>query len=570
MSRVQAQPEYRGRRYLLLVVMGCGFLALAWRAVDLQVLDRDFLQHQGDARHLRVVTMPAHRGMLLDRRGDPLAISTPVQSVWANPQELITAREALPRLAKLLDLEVDAIQRSLARKAQHEFVYLKRHVSPTVAAQVAAMDIPGVALQQEYRRYYPAGEVAAHVVGFTNIDDEGQEGLELAYSDWLRGEPGAKRVIKDGQRHIVEPVESIRAPRPGQELMLSIDRRIQYLAYRELKAAVQQHGVRSASLVILDVQRGEVLAMVNQPSYNPNNRNQRRSDRFRNRAVTDVFEPGSTLKPFTVAAALKSGRYQPHTVINTAPGFFQVGVNTIKDVRNFGQLDVSGVIRKSSNVGVTKIALSLPPKTLWSVLSEVGFGASTGSGFPGEVAGLLAHHHRWRDIEVATLAFGYGLSVTPLQLAQAYSVIAADGVSRPLSFVSQDEPAQGRQVLPVKVARQLRAMLEQVVGPEGTAQAAKVAGYRVAGKTGTVKKSVAGGYSDDRYMAVFAGLAPTSRPRLAMVVVMNEPSKGEYYGGKVAAPVFAKVMAGALRLMNIPPDDVPLLQTRAPAAGEPA
>lgn len=562
MSRQNAQVKDASRRYLLLGALACAFSALIWRAVDLQVLDREFLQGQGDARHLRVVSMPAHRGMILDRRGEPLAISTPVQSVWANPQELVTERAQLPRLAKVLGMDVDELQRTLASKAQREFVYLKRRVSPVVAAQVKTLNVTGVSLQQEYRRYYPGGEVAAHVVGFTNIDDEGQEGLELAYTDWLRGEPGAKRVIKDGRRDIVESVESIRAPRPGQDLVLSIDRRIQYLAYRELKAAVKRHGARSASAVILDVERGEVLAMVNQPSYNPNNGGQRRSDHFRNRAITDVFEPGSTLKPFAVAAGLESRRYKPHTAVNTAPGYMQVGVNTVKDVRDFGQLDVTGVIRKSSNVGVTKIALSLPPKQLWTLLSDMGFGVSTGSGFPGEASGLLAHYHRWRDIEVATLSFGYGVSVTPLQLAQAYSIIAADGMMRPLSFLYQEEVPEARQVLRKKTARQLRAMMEEVVGPEGTAPLARVAGYRVAGKTGTVKKSVAGGYADDRYLAVFAGVAPSSHPRLAMVVVVNEPSNGEYYGGKVAAPVFSKVMSGALRLMNIPPDDVPLLETR--------
>lgn len=557
MSRASASGEFHGRRRLLLVVIACAFSALVWRAVDLQVLDRDFLQGQGDARHLRVMEMPAHRGMILDRQGEPLAISTPVQSVWVNPQEVITAREQLPRLANALNLEMDYIQRTLASRAGREFVYLRRHISPDLATQVRALEIPGVFLQQEYRRYYPAGEVMAHVLGFTNIDDAGQEGLELAYGEWLRGTPGAKRVIKDGRRNIVETVESIRPPQPGRELRISIDRRIQFLAYRELKAAVQQHGARSASAVILDVQRGEVLAMVNQPSYNPNNRDHRRSDHFRNRAVTDVFEPGSTIKPFTVAAALEAGRYQPHTLIDTSPGYLTVGRNTVKDVRNFGPMDVTGVMRKSSNVGVVKMALSMPPKTLWGMLSRVGFGATTGSGFPGESAGLLVNHPRWRDIELATLAFGYGMSVTPLQLAEAYSVIANDGLLRPVSFLFQDKVPEGERVMSARVAREVRTMMEEVLGPEGTAPLARVAGYRVAGKTGTVKKSIAGGYADDRYQALFAGMAPASQPRLVMVVVIDEPSRQEYYGGVVAAPVFSRVMTGALRLMNIPPDDIP-------------
>lgn len=557
MSREARSGAYPGRRRLLLAVMACSFAALVGRAVDLQVMDRDFLQDQGDARHLRVVEMPAHRGMILDRQGEPLAISTPVQSVWVNPQEVITAREQMPRLAAVLGLDMDDIQRALASRAGREFVYLSRHISPDHAAQVRALEIPGVYLQQEYRRYYPAGEVMAHVVGFTDIDDEGQEGLELAYAEWLRGTPGAKRVIKDGRRNIVETVESIRAPQPGHDLRISIDRRIQFLAYRELKAAVRQHGARSASAVILDVQRGEVLAMVNQPSYNPNNREQRRSDHFRNRAVTDVFEPGSTIKPFTVAAALEAGRYQPHTLIDTSPGYMTVGRNTVKDVRDFGPLDVTGVMRKSSNVGVVKMALSMPPRTLWDMLSRVGFGSTTGSGFPGEAAGLLVNHPRWRDIELATLAFGYGLSVTPLQLAEAYSVIASDGLLRPVSFLYQDQVPEGERVMATRVAREVRAMMEEVLGPEGTAPLARVTGYRVAGKTGTVKKAVAGGYAENRYQALFAGIAPASQPRLVMVVVVDEPSRDQYYGGAVAAPVFSRVMTGALRLMNIPPDDIP-------------
>jgi cell division protein FtsI (penicillin-binding protein 3) len=570
MSERRERDPYRRRRLFVLSVLGCGFAALTARAVDLQVLNRDFLQGQGQARHLRVVSMPAHRGMILDRNGEPLAISTPVQSVWVNPQELAVAHHQLPRLAAVLEMEADEVRRLIARRADREFVYLKRHVEPSLAEHVRSLQIPGVYLQQEHRRYYPAGEVAAHVVGFTSIDDEGQEGLELAYDEWLRGEPGAKRVIKDGRRHVVESVESIRAPHPGQDLRLSIDRRVQYLAYRELKAAVRQHGARSGSAVLLDVRRGEVLAMVNQPSFNPNNRSQRRGELSRNRAVTDVFEPGSTLKPFTVAAALSSGRYTPHTPINTSPGFFQVGVNTIKDVRNFGRLDVTGVIRKSSNVGASKIALSMEGKQFWQLLSDTGFGISTGSGFPGEASGLLAHHHRWGDIETATLAFGYGISVTPLQLAQAYAVLAGDGVALPVSFLVQEEPPRGRRVLSPRVAAQVRSMLEEVVGPQGTAPLARVAGYRVGGKTGTVKKSVAGGYADDRHLALFAGMAPLSNPRLVLVVVVDEPRGEAYYGGEVAAPVFANIMAGALRLLNVAPDDLPLLHTRRHGTEEPA
>jgi cell division protein FtsI (penicillin-binding protein 3) len=560
----------QGRRLFLVACLVLVMLVLVGRAVSLQVLDKEFLQGQGQARHLRVVDLPAHRGMIRDRDGEPLAVSTPVESVWVNPQELVGVQEGISGLAQLLSLDRDHVQQLVSRHPGREFVYLRRHISPTMAAQVKQLAIPGVYLQKEYKRFYPAGEVAAHVVGFTNIDDVGQEGLELSYDEWLRGEKGAKRVIKDGQRHTVEDVESIRRPRPGKDLVLSIDRRIQYLAYRELKAAVQEHKAKSASAVVLDVDTGEVLAMVNQPSYNPNNRNRLRRQNMRNRAVTDVFEPGSTMKPFIVAAALEGGRYQPGTPINTEPGWFRVGRNTVKDVHNYGLLDVTGVIRKSSNVGITKIALSLPGEDIWSLLSGLGFGVPTHSGFPGESAGLLVGYRNWNEIETATLSFGYGMSATPLQLAQAYAVLASGGILRPATFLRQEAAPAGERILPQRVAQQVNAMLEEVTGPQGTAVTARVAGYRVSGKTGTVRKSIAGGYAEDKYLAVFAGMAPVSDPRLVMVVMVNEPDNGEYYGGQVAAPVFSKVMSGALRLMAVPPDDLPLPDSLQVAAGGPA
>ena len=560
----------QGRRLFLVACLVLVMLVLVGRAVSLQVLDKEFLQGQGQARHMRVVDLPAHRGMIRDRDGEPLAVSTPVESVWVNPQELVGVQEGISGLAQLLSLDRDHVQQLVSRHPGREFVYLRRHISPTMAAQVKQLAIPGVYLQKEYKRFYPAGEVAAHVVGFTNIDDVGQEGLELSYDEWLRGEKGAKRVIKDGQRHTVEDVESIRRPRPGKDLVLSIDRRIQYLAYRELKAAVQEHKAKSASAVVLDVDTGEVLAMVNQPSYNPNNRNRLRRQNMRNRAVTDVFEPGSTMKPFIVAAALEGGRYQPGTPINTEPGWFRVGRNTVKDVHNYGLLDVTGVIRKSSNVGITKIALSLPGEDIWSLLSGLGFGVPTHSGFPGESAGLLVGYRNWNEIETATLSFGYGMSATPLQLAQAYAVLASGGILRPATFLRQEAAPAGERILPQRVAQQVNAMLEEVTGPQGTAVTARVAGYRVSGKTGTVRKSIAGGYAEDKYLAVFAGMAPVSDPRLVMVVMVNEPDNGEYYGGQVAAPVFSKVMSGALRLMAVPPDDLPLPDSLQVAAGGPA
>lgn len=561
----------RARRLLLLGLMFSGFALLAGRSAQLQLLDGDFLQGQADARHLRVVQVPAHRGMITDRSGEPLAISTPVESVWANPRELVASRNDLARVASLLELQAEQLQRLLGQRKEREFVYLRRHLAPDKAQQVLALEIPGIYTQQEYRRYYPAGEVAAHLIGFTNIDDRGQEGLELAYDKWLSGEAGAKRVVKDGRRHIIENLENIRSARPGKPLALSIDRRIQYLAYRELKAAVRQHHAQSGSIVVLDNRTGEVLALANQPAFNPNNRKRLSAASLRNRAITDVFEPGSTMKPFVIAAALQSGRYVPGTQIDTSPGLLQVGTYTIHDMHDYGVLDLTGVIRKSSNVAASKIALDMDPQDVWRGYSEAGFGMATGSGFPGEADGYLADWHRWRDVERATLAYGYGLSVTGMQLAQAYSVLANDGYRVPLTLLRRETAAvEKHAVFSPAVARTVRSMMEEVVKEGGTAPLAAVSGYRVAGKTGTVHKAEAGGYARHRYLAIFAGLAPASDPRLVTVVVVNEPSRDEHYGGQVAGPVFSRVMAGALRLLNIAPDDESLLQTRLPRPGGPA
>lgn len=558
---------YPLRHGLLLALLGCAGLLLAARALDLQVFNKTFLQGQGEARHLRVVSIAAHRGMITDRNGEPLAVSTPVDSVWANPRALLAARAQWPALARLLGLDIKQLEKHLNARAAREFVYLKRRIDPDLAQRVLALGISGVALQREYRRYYPAGEVTAHVLGFTGMDDTGQEGLELGFDDWLRGVPGAKRVLKDRLGRSVEDVESIRAPRPGRDLQLSLDKRIQYLAYRELKAAVVQHKARAGSAVIVDVRSGEVLAMVNLPAYNPNKLDKLRGERYRNRAVTDVFEPGSTVKPFTVAAALQTGQYRPDSPIDASTGLFKVGRKVIRDLHDYGRIDVSTVIQKSSNVGAAKIALSIPPQRLWQVFAASGLGASTHSGFPGEASGWLPAYQRWREIERATLSFGYGLSVTPLQLAQAYTVFGADGQLRPASFLRLAAPSRGLPVLEPRIAAQVRAMLERVTQEGGTGTQARVAGYRVAGKTGTVHKLGPGGqYAPDRYLSLFAAVAPASRPRLAMVVVVNEP-QGDYYGGLVAAPVFSKVMTGALRLLDVAPDDLPaptpLLASRA-------
>jgi len=549
------------RSYFVLGILLIAAALLIWRMVDLHVLRHDFLQGEGNARALRVVGMAAHRGMITDRHGEPLAISTPVDSIWANPQELNLHRERLPALASALGMKTDRLQQLVGSRRDREFVYLRRHSHPDMVQKVVALQIPGVELEREYRRYYPAGEVTGHIVGFTNIDDAGQEGIELAYDDHLRGKPGSKRVVKDRLGQIIKNVESIKVPQPGGDLVLSIDRRIQYLAYSELKKAVQQHKAQSGSAVVLDVRTGEVLAMVNQPSFNPNNRRNLRGDRYRNRVVTDVFEPGSTLKPFTVAAALESGDYTPATPIKTAPGFFNVGSNTVRDGNNLGTIDVTTVLQKSSNVGASKMALSIPAEQHWHMLARMGFGEITGSGFPGESSGLLSGYRKWRDIDRATLAYGYGISSTLLQLAQAYSVIASDGFIRPVSLQRvnsiKDVHEQQQRVISAATAQQIRTMLESVVVKGGTGTRAAVSNYRVAGKTGTVRKSGVGGYVEDRYLAVFAGMAPASNPRLVMAVMINEPDNGVYYGGQVAAPVFSRVMSGSLRLLNIAPDDLP-------------
>ena len=576
-ERESNMPHYNGRLRFVLVILGLASTLLMWRMVDLHVFNREFLQDQGDARALRVVEVPAHRGMITDRHGEPLAISTPVESVWANPKELAAARDRWKTLARVLELQPRALEQMLAKRQEREFVYLRRHITPELAQKVMALEIPGVALQREYRRYYPAGEVFAHVVGFTNIDDAGQEGVELLHNAWLKGTPGSKRVIKDRLGRIVENVESISEPRPGQDLRLALDRGIQYLAYRELKAAVQRSQARAGSAVVLDVSTGEVLAMVNQPAYNPNNRGGLSSERMRNRTVTDVFEPGSTIKPFTVAAALESGQFRPDTTIDTGSGFLRINSRlTVRDVHNYGRIDVSRVLQKSSNVGAATMALAIKPQQLWDMFSRVGLGSVTASSFPGEVSGLLTDYGRWRETERATLSYGYGLSVTALQLAQAYAALAADGRLHGATLLpAGSDVLDERQVMRPHIAQQIRDMLELAVGKDGTGSRAAVPGYRVGGKTGTARKVTAGGYTEDRYMALFAGFAPATSPRLAMVVVIDEPQGSEYYGGQVAAPVFGRVMSGALRLLDVAPDDleslgVKLADVVAPAPAVPA
>ncbi len=545
----------RIRRGIVLSVFGLMACVLSWRAMDLQLKNKEFLQDRGDARYLRTVNTPAHRGMITDRNGKPLAISTPVHSVSAQPQLMMRHLDNWPRIASIIGTTTAHLEALVMPRANKEFVYLKRHVSQETAQALAEANFPGVALLVEQRRYYPAAEVTAHTLGFTNVDDEGQEGIELAYDQTLRGKQGRHKVIKDRLGRVIEFVDQIKRTIPGRGLTLSIDKRIQYIAYRELKAAVQAHEAEAGSMVIADPRSGEVLALVNQPSFNPNNRGELKGEHYRNRAVTDIFEPGSTIKPITIAAALESGHYRPETSISTDPGYFKVGQHVVTDLKNFGELDVAGVIKKSSNVGASKIALSLEPELLWNMLHGVGFGANSGTGLPGESTGHLNEARNWRDIERATLAFGYGISVNAMQLTRAYSVLATDGILRPLSITKLERVSPGARIISTDTARKVRLMMEDVIS-DGTGRAASVVGYRVAGKTGTVHKSTARGYAEDRYLSLFAGMLPARQPELVAVVVIDEPKSGEHYGGRVAAPIFSKVMREAARVLGITPDDL--------------
>ncbi|MDZ7789699.1 MAG: penicillin-binding transpeptidase domain-containing protein [Xanthomonadales bacterium] len=553
-------PNNRGnlRVWITAGLMLLAAVAVVARAVNLQVMEAEFLQSQGEARFLRDVSIPTVRGSILDRNGEPLAVSTPVESVWAHPGELLQAADHISLLAGLLEADAEDMERRLTQRANREFVWLRRQINPDLADKIRELDIPGVFLQREYRRFYPTGEVSAQVLGFTNIDDVGQEGLELAYNDWLQGRPGTKRVIKDRFGRVVQNVELIQEASPGRDLQLTIDRRLQYLAFRDLKSTVMEFGARSGSVVVLGVETGEILAMVNYPSYNPNASSRHPSEGLRNRALTDVLEPGSVMKPFAVAATMEAGIAQRNMVVDTSPGVLNVSGHDIRDVRNYGELTVEEILTKSSNVGVVQLVLSMDARHLWSMYSRFGFGSVSGTGFPGESAGVLRDYERWRKLEQATLAYGYGMSVTPLQLARAMGAIADEGRLHQPTFIADADNSAPHSVLDPNLARELAGMLETVTGPEGTGQAGRVEGYRVAGKTGTSRKAAAGGYGD-RYIASFAGFAPVSDPKLVAVAVVNDPSGEQYYGGQVAAPLFSEVMAAGLRLFNVPPDDPGLL-----------
>ncbi len=564
MSRQSTRLDTRTRLKVLTVVLGLAATSLVVRAVDLQFVDKAFYQQQGDARFLRELPIATSRGMIVDRNGEPLAVSSPVESLWANPRELLPHPDEVAALSAALGAEPGLLEARLAQRGDREFVYLRRHMNPDAAEEILAREFPGVYSQREFRRFYPQGEVMAHVLGFTNIDDRGQEGLELAFDTWLTGTPGAKRVIRDRRGRIVENVDLIKAAEPGRDLRLSIDRRIQYLAYRELKSALLEHGASSGSVVILDVASGEILAMVNQPSYNPNSREGLDPSNQRNRAVTDLFEPGSVLKTFTAVAALETGRFSPETSFETSPGFMMVAGHRVTDIRDFGTVSVTRMLTKSSNIVATRLALDMPAEHQHDVLRRFGFGVPTGSGFPGEAAGVLTSPNGWGTLHRTTIAFGYGLSVTALQLAQAYAAIGNRGVMTTPTFLL-GAPPQPRTVIDPQLAQTTLRMLETVTGPEGSAKSAVVPGFRVAGKTGTSRRAVAGGYQK-RYISLFAGLIPASNPRFAMVVMINDPQGDAYYGGLVAAPVFGRVMEAALRVMNVPPDNIAQWLAAMPAA----
>ncbi|MBK1616985.1 cell division protein [Lamprobacter modestohalophilus] len=560
-ERQRRKKRFGERRFLIGAALVMAFVSVTASAFYRQVVETDFLQDEGAKRFLRDREIPARRGIIMDRNHQPLAISTSVATIWADPQLLAERSDALEPLARALEEPTADLAAKVSEYAAkgRRYMYLQRRVEPhrarAVEDVVETYRLNGIGMETEYRRFYPGGEIFSQVVGFTNIDNQGQEGIELVANNALKAAPGKRRVIQDGHRRIVEEVEQLQAPEHGEDIVLSIDQRLQFLAYRELKRAVEENKAVGGSATLLDVTTGEILALVNQPSFNPNQPRQESAEERRNRALTDVFEPGSTVKPFVVAAALERGLVHPHSPISTSPGVLQVGRNRVRDYRNLGQLDTTSVITKSSNVGVVKIAQQMDRAVLWQLYRRLGFGQTSNVGFPGERSGYLPHFDGWSNFEHATLAFGYGLNVTTLQLAQAYAIIATDGISRPATLLRRDSVPAGERVFAPETAQAVRLMLETVISTEGTARRAAIPGYRVAGKTGTAKKATERGYVDGKYQSVFVGLAPVTSPRFVMVVMIDEPGGKEYYGGAVAAPTFARVMPAALRLYNVAPDD---------------
>ena len=549
----------RWRYYLVMLVLASLPILLLVKIAQLQILPSqergvDFLQHQGDSRAIRNITIPAYRGLITDRNGEPLAISTPVTAIVANPKNI--QKSDIERLSLALKISESQLQSRLKRYRNKSFMYLVQQLPNDEAEKILKLNIPGVSGQQRYKRFYPAGEVTAQLVGFTNYLDIGQEGMELAYDDWLTGEPGKKKVVLDKNRRVINDISLIQAASSGEDLRLSIDLRVQYAAYRALKKAVKKHNAKSGSVVVLDVNSGEVLAMVNQPSFNPNDRSKLRQSSVRNRAITDLMEPGSTVKPFTVLAALESGQFSAQSRIDTNPGYLKVDYKTFVDPSNYGELNLAEVLTKSSQVGTTKVALALDPESTRDLFQRVGFGEVMGTGFPGETLGSLPAYRKWHPVTQATFAFGYGLSVSSLQLARAYAVLANDGIRKEISMVALNSEPEGLRVINAATTKEVRHMLRAASSHKGTGRRAMIDGYSVGGKTGTLHKvKVDGGYDDNRYMSVFAGLSPISSPRLATVVVIDEPRQGDYFGGLVAAPVFSEITGNALRLMQVTPDE---------------
>lgn len=542
-------------RYSFFLVLLCACVSsLLYRAVDLHVYEQAFLAEQGDARTVRFERLEAHRGMISDRHGEPLAISAPVETVYADPQFLNLSLADIKDLAEALDVSASWLAKKIKANQNKRFIYLKRKMAPHEVKKVLSLNLDGVYSQREYKRYYPSGEVAAHVLGFTNIDGQGQEGLELAYDQWLTGKAGKKRVLKNRKGRVIKDLGEYEEAQSGQDIKLSLDMRIQYLAYRELKAAVETHKARSGSVVVLDVKTGDVLAMANQPSYNPNNRSTIDVAHLRNRAITDVFEPGSTMKLATIAAALESKKYHLNTELDTSPGYIRLGRKSIRDHRNYGTLSLMNIIAKSSNVGTSKIALDLSGDVVWDMFYRLGFGQGTGIGFPGESIGQLPDASKWRPLEVATMSYGYGMNVNALQLAQAFMIYGNGGVKYPLSLIHRDDVGQGERVISQAVSSSLKTAMKAVVEKGGTGTRAQLSLYDVGGKSGTVHSVGKSGYEQSQYKAIFAGVAPVDRPEIAMVVIIDGPAGAEYYGGEVAAPVFSRVVDGAMRLLNVRPD----------------
>lgn len=549
-------PVSSWRYKIISLVFAVLFLGLGVRAVHLQIVDNDYLQSQGDARYLRVQKEPPTRGMISDRNGQPIAISTPVESIWMHPATILKQEKeySYAQLTSLLGMTREQLIAKAEKRKARQFVYLKRHLPPQVAKKILALEVPGINSEREYKRYYPAGAVMGHVLGFTNIDNEGQEGLELAYDDALKGQPGSTQVLRDKMGHVVEYVEQLARVRHGDDIKLSLDVRIQYLAYRHLQAAVKRHKATSASLVALDAKTGEVLSMISMPDFNPNDRSDLKSAQFRNRSITDSYEPGSTVKPLAVAMALEADVVKPSSIIDTDKGFYYIGRNRISDTSPYGEITVSEVIQKSSNIGSAKIAMMMEPRDLYNTYRSLGYGQTNQLIIPGEQRGILANRKKWKPIENATMSYGYGLSVNTLQLARSYQALANDGVLLPVSLLPVDEVPKGKRVFSEETADQVALMLEAAVGDDGTAPKARVPQFRVGGKTGTAHRVVGGKYQDDSYMSLFAGFAPISDPEIVLVVSVNDPKGVDYYGGLVAAPVFSKVMAGALRLRGVTPD----------------